>query len=230
MDKKEQRLRNINLGPLLTGVSLALGLLILEQGGINGFRQMNWSSISVLQWVTVTLLFVLSVVVQYFLLLLLRYSFLKYLVLGVIPALWLFNNGIVAMDQFLGWTTETGKTMGWFSISDLIGWLIGIIFSPVLIATGAIENIFDSTGSTLTQACFYARLAVDVAGILPTQFIDYGLNILSVVWDLISKSFIQEVWKSREVNNTLFELNGTAVFGVARFMQNLGYSLFCLWG
>ena len=228
MDKiEQQKQRNIYILYVL-GIVFSLTLLILNRNGLSWLGKISWSDISWLQWLSLTVIILVALLSQYFLLMLLHYSRFKYLVLAVIPVIWLFNNGIIAMSRFLDWTTDIGATIGWLSFVDLISWMAAAVYFPVLLGTGAIAAIIDANASMLSEACYYARMALDVADVSPWQFIDFGMNILSISWDLIANSFSQEVIKHSSDTDSLFEFSIQGLISMPGWISSTGYNLACL--
>ena len=165
MDKQEQREQRINYGLMITGCLLVIGLLLIYREGLVWFTSARWSTVSVISWVSISVVMGIALVLQYFFFMLLRYSVLKYFVLWFIPAMWLFNNGIVAMHRFLDWTTDIISPVGWIPLGDLLGWLLSAVYLPLLVGSGVAIAIIDSSGSMLTQACYYAGIAIDVVDV-----------------------------------------------------------------
>ena len=228
MDKKEIREKKLNLILVAIGIILALVLIIIPRGGLSSITSTNWSDISLLKWILIAGAFFIALVLQYYLLLLLRYSFLKYLVLWMIPIIWVFSNGLVAMHRFLDWTTDIVSPAGWLPITDLISWILGAVFLPSLIGCGIIAAMIDTSVNALSQACYYANIAMDVANISPWNFIDYSMNFISVLWDLISNSFVQEVIKERSAQRSFFDISFSDAFSLPQWIVDIGYSFTCL--
>ena len=228
MDKREQREKRLNIILVITGILLALFLIVFPRGGFSWASAVSWSKISILQWVSIACVFCISLVAQYFLLMLLRYSFLKYLVLWFIPVIWIFNNGLVALHRFLDWTTDIVSPAGWIPVTDLLSWLSGVIFFPVLLGFGVIAAIIDVSSNQLTQACYYANIAMDVANISPWHVIDYVINFINVFWDLVSNSFVQEIIKERSANRSFFDLSILDALSLPQWFMNVGYSFTCI--
>lgn len=228
MDKIDQRKqRNIYILFGL-GLLLALTILVVDRDGLSWFGQVAWSGISWLQWLSLAILLIVALLTQYFLLLLLHFSRFKYLVLAVIPIVWLLNNGIIAMSRFLDWTTDIGATIGWLSFTDLISWMGAAVYFPVLLGTGAMAAIIDANASMLSEACYYARMALDVAGVSPWQLIDFGMNILSITWDLVANSFSQEVIMQTSDTDSLFAFSLQGLMSMPGWISSTGYNLACL--
>lgn len=228
MDKREQHERRSNIILVIIGIILALALIIIPRGGFSWFTSTSWSHVTVVKWAFVAVTLGVSLVLQYYFLILLRYSFLKYLVLWFLPIIWIFNNGLVAMHRFLDWTTDIQSPVGWMPITDLLSWLLGAVFSPSLIGFGVIAAIIDSSGAMLTQACYYAGIAMDVSGISSWHVIDYGMNFISVLWDLISNSFVQEVIKESSQTRSFFDLSLSGTFSLPNWLVSIGYSFACV--
>jgi len=159
---------------------------------------------------------------------LLRYSAIKYFVLWFIPIIWLFNNGIVALHRFFDWTTDIVSPAGWVPLGDLLGWLLSAVYSPLLIASGVVVAIIDSSSSMLSQACYYAGIAMDVANISPWNIISYSMNYLSVLWDLVSNSFVQEIASLQTDDRQFLEFNLSNTFSLPYWALSIGYSFTCI--
>lgn len=228
MDKIDQRKRRNNIILLFVGIILVVGLLFIYREGLTWFTSTKWSHISVAGWISIGVIFSVSLLLQYYFFLLLRYSFFKYLVLWFIPIAWLFNNGLVAMHRFLDWTTDIASPAGWIPLGELLGWLLSAVFFPVLVAGGAMVAIIDSSGSMLTQACYYAGIALDVAGVSPWNFIDYSMNYISVVWDMLSNSFVQQILAERPVNRSFLDFSLSSTFALPYWVLSIGYSFTCI--
>ena len=228
MDKREQREKRLNIILVITGILLALLLVIFPRGGVAWVTSTSWSNITIIKWVIICGVLCISLVIQYYLLMLLRYSFLKYAVLWFLPIIWIFNNGLVALHRFLDWTTDIVSPAGWMPITDLMSWLLGAVFSPTLLGFGVIAAVVDVSSSQLTQACYYAGIAMDIANISPWHVIDYGMNFIGVFWDLISNSFVQEVIKERSLTRSFFDLSFSGAISLPQWLINVGYSFTCL--
>tara|TARA_R110002072_G_scaffold118775_5_gene251312 strand:+ start:23115 stop:23807 length:693 start_codon:yes stop_codon:yes gene_type:complete len=228
MDKIEQREKRTNMIFMLIGFILVVGLLLLYREGVVWFSSARWSDVSIISWVSISAILGSALVVQYFFLMLLRYSMVKYFVLWFIPIIWLFNNGIVALHRFFDWTTDIVSPVGWIPLGDLLGWLLSAVYAPLLLASGVTIAIIDSSSSMLTQACYYAGMAMDVVNISPWNIISYSMNFLSVLWDLISNSFVQEVASLQVDNRQFLEFNLSNTFSLSYWVLSIGYSLSCL--
>ena len=228
MDKKEIREKRYNLITLLVGIALSIGLLFIYREGLAWFSATQWSKVSIISWVSIGITLGIALVLQYYFLMLLRYSAVKYIVLWFIPIAWLFNNGLVAMHRFLDWTTDIVSPAAWLPLGDLLGWLLSAVYLPLLIGSGVIIGIIDSSSSMLTQACYYAGIAMEVAGISPANIISYSLNLLSVYWDLISNAFVQEIVTETMKNRDFFEFNLSNIFSLPYWVFSIGYSFTCI--
>ena len=228
MDSKDQIEKRNNIILVLSGIILVVGLLLTYREGLSWFSLTRWSQVSILSWVSIIAISTTSLVLQYCFLMLLRYSSLKYLVLWFIPIIWLINNGIVAMHRFLDWTTDIISHAGWIPLGDLLGRLLSAVFSPLLVGSGAIVAIIDSSSSMLTQACYYAGIALDVAGITPGNIVAYSLNHLSVFWDLVSNSFVQEIAANGMKDRAFLDFDLSSTFSLPYWVLSIGYSCACI--
>lgn len=228
MDKKQQREIRINYSLLITGCLVVIGLLLIYREGLVWFTSARWSAVSVVSWVSISAILGIALVLQYFFFMLLRYSVLKYFVLWFIPVIWLFNNGIVAMHRFLDWTTDIVSPVGWIPLGDLLGWLLSAVYLPLLVATGVIVAIIDSSSSMLTQACYYAGIAIDVFDVSPWNIVSFCMNYISVLWDLITNSFVQEIAVQHTANRQFLEFNLSNTFSLPYWVLSIGYSLTCI--
>ncbi|MBL1143252.1 MAG: hypothetical protein HND53_14655 [Proteobacteria bacterium] len=228
MDKKQQVEKRNNFLLLFAGLLLVIGLLIIYREGLTWFTATKWSHISVVSWINIVLLFSFALVLQYYFLMLLRYSFIKYLVLWFIPVIWLFNNGLVAMHRFFDWTTDIVSPAGWIPLGEFVGWMLSAVFFPVLVGSGAFIAIIDSNGSMLTQACYYASIAMDITGVSGWNIFSYLTNFINIIWDLLSHSFVQEVIKERATNRSFLDFSLSSIFNLPYWVLSVGYSFTCI--
>jgi hypothetical protein len=228
MDKKEQIIKRNNILYVFSGILLVVALLLIYREGLNWFKLTRWSDVSILRWLGISSILVVALILQFYFIMLLRYSFFKYLVLWFIPVIWLFNNGIVALHRFFDWTTDIVSPAGWIPIGELIGWLLSAIFSPMLIGGGMIVAIIDSSGSMLTQACYYAGIAMDITGVSGWNIISHAMNFIDVMWDLLSNSFVQEVMKERAMNRSFLDFSLSSIFSLPYWILSIGYNFTCL--
>ncbi len=228
MDKKQQREQRINYSLLIAGCLIVIGLLLIYREGLVWFSSARWSAVSVINWFSISVVMGIALVLQYYFFMLLRYSVLKYFVLWFIPIMWLFNNGIVAMHRFLDWTTDIVSPVGWIPLGDLLGWLLSAVYLPLLVASGVVVAIIDSSSSMLTQACYYAGIAMDVVDVSPWNIVSYCMNYISVLWDLISNSFVQEIAAHHTSSRPFLEFNLSNTFSLSYWVFSIGYSLTCI--
>ena len=228
MNKTEQIKKRNNLIFLFAGFFLILLLLFIYREGYYWFTTTRWQSVSVFSWVSITFILIIASLLQYYFFLLLRYSIFKYLVFWIIPIAWLVNNGLAAMHKFLDWTGDIASSASWIPIGDLLGWLLSAVYFPLLVGSGAIIAIIDSSGSMLSQACYYAGIALDVTGISSSNIISYSMNILSVVWDLITNSFVNEIVNEAMKNRSFLEFNLSTIFSLPYWFLNIGYNISCI--
>ncbi|MFT5426430.1 MAG: hypothetical protein ACI9ZT_001371 [Gammaproteobacteria bacterium] len=212
MDSKDQIEKRNNFIIVLSGIILVVGLILIYREGLSWFSLTRWSQVSTLSWAYIIAIFAISLILQYYFLMLLRYSSFKYLVLWFIPIIWLVNNGLVAMHRFLDWTTDIISPSGWIP----------------LVGSGVIVAMIDSSSSMLTQACYYAGIALDVAGITPGNIVAYSLNHLSVLWDLVSNSFVQEITANDMNDRAFLDFNLSSTFSLPYWVLSIGYSCTCI--
>ncbi len=224
-DKKEQRANYILL---IIGCSLLIGLLFIYREGTTWFTSILWPYVSVVSWIVIGVSLSIALALQYYLLMLLRYSVIKYFVFWFIPILWLFNNGIVAMHRFLNWTTDIVSPVGWIPIGDLVGCLLGVIYFPLLLIGGVIVAIIDSSSAMLTQACYYARIAMDFTNTSSSDIISYSLTSCKVLWDIAANFFIQEMTAQHISNRQFLEFDLSNIFSLPYWVLGIGYSFTCI--
>ena len=228
MDQIERQERLLNHGLALTGCALAIGLLFLYRDGLDWFRASNWPGISLLEWLCMALALVLSLAFQYHFLLLLRHGMLKYLVLWGIPVAWLFYNGLMALNLLLASSTDTAFTGGWLSLGDLIGFVAGAVFLPLLAGFGVIIAIVDSNSGLAAPVCRNADISLRLMGITAANIISYGLHLAAVIWEQIANSFAGELSYYRNSAQTLTEISSANLTRFPYWIQNLGYTPACM--
>ncbi len=228
MNKTEQVEKRNNFVFLFVGICLVIGLLLIYREGLTWFTTAKWSGVSVVRWVTVSIILMITLVLQYYFFLLLRFSFMKYIVFWFIPVIWLFNNGLVAMHRFLDWTTDIISPVGWVPVGEFVGWMLSAIFFPILMGGGTVIAIIDSSGSMLTQACYYAGIAFDVVDVSSWNVMTHAMNFIDVIWDLISNSFVQEVIKERAMNRSFLDFSLISIFSLPYWVLSIGYSFTCI--
>ena len=228
MDRIERRERLLNHGLVLTGGALAIGLLFVYRGGLGWFRAGDWPGISLLEWLCMALALVLSLAFQYHLLLLLRHGLLKYLVLWGIPVAWLFYNGLMALNLLLASSTDTAFSGGWLSLGDLLGFVAGAVFLPLLAGFGVIIAMVDSSSGLAAPVCRNADISLQLMGITAANSISYGLHLAAVIWDQIAASFTQEWLYYRNSGQTLAEISSANLSRFPYWIQSLGYTPACM--
>ncbi len=228
MNKKEQLEKRNNIILLLVGFFLVIGLLVIYREGVTWFTLTKWPYVSVASWISIGVIFSVSLALQYYFLMLLRYSFFKYIILWFIPIIWLFNNGLVVMHRFFDWTTDIVSPTGWLPLGELLGWLLSAIFLPILVGGGAVVAIIDASGTMLTQACYYAGIALDVAGVSSSDIISYSINFINITWDLLSNSFVQQVISEKSMSRPFMDFSLSSVFSLPYWVLSIGYSFTCL--
>jgi hypothetical protein len=224
MDKKKRN----NLIFLVVGIVLVIALLLIYREGLTWLKITKWSRVSVASWISISVIFSVALVLQYYYFILLRYSIFKYLVLWLIPIIWLFNNGLVALHRFFNWTTDIVSPVGWLPLGELLGGMLSIFFVPVLLAGGAIVVIIDSTGLMLTQACYYAGIALDVTNVSGWNILSYSKSFINVIWDLLSNSFVQQVTSERLMNRPFLDLSLSSTLSLPYWVLSIGYSFTCV--
>ena len=228
MDRIERRERLLNHALALAGSVLAIGLLFLYRDGLDWFRAGNWPGISPLAWLCMALALGLALALQYHFLFLLRHGVLKYLVLWGIPLVWLFYNGLMGISLLLASSTDTAFTGGWLSPGDLIGFMAGAVFLPLLAGFGVIIAIVDSNSGLAALACHNADTALRLMGITTANIISYSLHLAAVIWEQIANSFAQELSYYRNSGQTLTEINSANLTRFPYWIQNLGYTPACM--
>ena len=228
MDRIERQERLLNHALALAGCALAIGLLFLYRDGLDWFRAGNWPGISPLEWLCMVLALGLALALQYHFLFLLRHGLLKYLVLWGIPLVWLFYNGLMGINLLLASSTDTAFTGAWLSPGDLIGFVAGAVFLPLLAGFGVIIAIVDSNSGLAALACHNADTTLQLIGAMTANTISYGLHLAAVIWEQIANSFAQELSYYRNSGQTLTEINSANLTRFPYWIQNLGYTPACM--
>ena len=228
MDKIRHREKRSNIIIMFAGVVLVIGLLLINREGLTWFYSLRWEEVSTIGWVSISSILTVGLVLQYFFLMLLRYSVIKYFILWVTPVIWLFNNCLIALYKFFDWTTDILSPTGWVPLGDLLGWLLSVVYFPLLLASGVVVAIIVSSSAMLSQICYYAGIAMDVANISPWNIVSYSMNYISVLWDLVSNSFVQEIASLRTVNREFLEFNLSNTFSLPYWILSIGYSFTCI--
>ena len=228
MARIERRERLLNHGLVLAGCALAIGLLFIYRGGLGWFRAGNWPGISPLEWLCMVLALGLALALQYHFLFLLRHGMLKYLVLWGIPLVWLFYNGLMGINLLLASSTDTAFTGSWLSPGDLIGFVAGAVFLPLLAGFGVIIAIVDSNSGLAALACHEADTTLQLIGAMAANTISYGLHLSAVIWEQIANSFAQLISYYRNSGQALTEINSANLTRFPYWIQSLGYTPACM--
>lgn len=225
INKTEKREWQQNIALVTAGIVL-MGVIVIISRGETWFTAAAWSKISVVQWVVLGVILSIALVLQYYFLMLLRHSFWKYL-LWLLPVIWLYNNGMVGIQRLFD--SEAGMTLtGWIPITDLFGWLMAAVYWPLFTAGGAATSIIDSNAFRLSQACYYAHIALDAAGVSPGDIVGHVLNHLSVFWNMVSDSFVKQVTMAYSHNRSFFDFSMAGAFGLPHWFFSLGYNFSCV--
>ena len=228
MDKIVHCKKRINIIIIFAGIVIVLSSLMINHGWLTWFSSIRWAEVSTISWILISSILSVGLVLQYFFLTLLRYSVIKYFMLWLMPVIWLFNNSLVALNVFFDWTRDIVSPIGWVPLGDLLGWLLSVVYLPLLLASGVVVAIIDLISATLSQTCYYGKIAMDVANISPWNIVSYSMNYLSVLWDLVSNSFTQEIASLRTVNREFLEFNLSNTFSLPYWILNIGYSFTCI--
>lgn len=225
INKSEKRAWQQTLALLAAGFVLTAILVLISRGG-SWFTATAWAKVSAVKWIAAAVIFTAAALLQYYFLMLLRHSFWKH-VLWLLPAVWLYNNGMVGIQRLFD--SETGMALtGWIPVTDLLGWLMAALFWPLFIAGGAVTAIADSGGLVFTQSCQYGRLALDAAGLSAGDVIGHVLNYFSVYWNLITDSFVHQVTSGYSHERSFWDFSVAGAFGLPHWFLSLGYNLSCL--
>ena len=212
LDKKETRERRINFAIILAGLALVICMIIYSRWGVSWFTDTSWSQVSIIKWIFILIILSIALVLQYYFLMLLRYSFARYLVLWLPPIIWLFNNGLVAIQRLLESAAEETLLTGWFPITDLLGWLLALVFFPLLAGGGAVVGIIDSSSLMLTQACSIAGIALDVTGTSTWDFLSHILKFFNIFRELVADSFMQAIVTEGFKTRSFFDIRLDGIF------------------
>lgn len=228
INKTETRDIKINIAIVITGIALVIGLIIYSRGGVSWFTNTAWSQVSIVKWIVIVVTVGIALVIQYYFLLLLRHSFVKYLVFWLLPIIWLFNNGSVAIHRLFESAAEETFLTGWIPITDLIGWLMGTVYVPLLVVGGIVVALIDSGGFFLAQACNIAGMALDITGTSFGDLISGGFKFIGIFLDLLGNSFMQEFVTENLRNRPFFDLSLSGVFSLPHWFYSAGYSFSCI--
>lgn len=228
MDKTEAREKWINIFLVATGLGLFICLIIYSRWGLSWFTDTAWAKVTVFKWLSVVVILTVSLVLQYYFLMLLRHSIVKYLVLWFLPVLWLFNNGLVAIHRLFESAAEATLFTGWIPITDLAGWLLGIIFFPLFVGGGAIVGIIDSGGSFMSQVCSIAGIAMNATGTSAWDILSHVPKFLHLFWDQVVNSFMHAVFPEDLKNRSFFDLSLDSIISLPNWFYSAGYSFTCI--
>ena len=228
MERIKRRERRLNHALVLAGSVLATGLLFIYRGGLDWFRAGNWPAISPLEWLCMALALGLALTLQYHFLFLLRHGLLKYLVLWGVPLVWLFYNGLMGINLLLASSTDTAFTGGWLSPGDLIGFMAGAVFLPLLAGFGVIIAIVDSNSGLAALACHNADTTLQLMGAMAANTISYSLHLAAVIWEQIANSFARELLHYHNSDQALTEINSANLTRFPYWIQSLGYTPTCM--
>ena len=230
MDKIEKRRVLVNLTLVLFSIILALMMVIYTRGGLAWFSNASWSRVSWLDWLLIIAVTAIALPVQYFIFNLLRYSIVRYLVLWLLPVIWLFNNGMVAIQRLLEFAADDTFITGWIPITDLIGWLLGVVFFPMLIAGGVIVALVDSASVLFIDICRVAGVALDISGASFMGILGHVWEFLGTYLDLLYDSFKSEVITEDLQQRSFWDLGINGVFRLPRWLHSAGYHVACILG
>jgi hypothetical protein len=225
-EKSELLVRLENTVLIIVGIVMVAGMLALYRGGMDWFTNIQWAKISVLKWVALGGIVLVTLVFQYYLLLLLRYSLLKHL-FWFLPVLWLVNNGLIVIERFI--QGEYHQAIGgYIPLTDLFGWLISLVYFPLLIGGGAISAIADSGGFVMTQACSYAHAVFEAARVSNGSVVSFIGHHVGAFWDILTDSFKKQVAWDYAGSRPFIDITQNGLFRMPNWMLNLGYTFSCI--
>lgn len=229
INKTESLEFKVNVIVTVTGILLVTGFIIYSRG-FNWFTGSAWSQISIIKYVIAITVLVTAIALQYYFLMLFRYSTARILVFWLLPAIWLFNNCLVAIHRLFESSAEATSLTGWVPITDLIGWLLGVVFVPLFLAGGVIVAIIDSGGFMLSQVCNLAGMVVDITGNSFTDIISGSSRFLGTFMDLLVDSFMDEVIRGNSTGRAFLDLSLSGIFNLPNWLFSAGYSFSCIIG
>ena len=218
MDKRESREKLLNIAALVTGVALVLCLIIYTRD-ISWFTSSVWSQVSIIKCIIIAVVLGFFLVVQYYFLMLFRYSIARILVFWLLPIIWLFNNGLVAIHRLFESAAEETSLTGWIPVTDLAGWLTGAVFFPLFTGGGIAVGIIDSVSQLLSQACNVAGMSPDSGGII---------SFITTYLELLGSSFLQVVLSVNSGGRSFFDLGLSGIFNLPNWFFSAGYSFTCI--
>ena len=172
----------------------------------------------------------IAVVLQYYFLMLLRHSVVKYLVLWLLPVIWLFNNGLVALHRLFESAANEAWLTGWIPVTDLIGWLLGGVFFPSIIGGGVVVGIIDSGGSFMSQVCSIAGISMGITGTSIWDVLSHVPQFLHLFWDQVVHSFMHAVFPEDLKSRSFFDIGLDSLVSLPYWLYSVGYSVTCILG
>lgn len=226
IDESESRERLINSALIALGLGVAAVMIVLARSGFDWLTQTAWSKITLTGWLAILFIVCIILPVQYYLLVLLRHRILKH-IFWLLPAAWLFLNGLIVIQRLM--ESEAGEALtGWLPLTDLVGWLLCVAFFPLLIGAGAIMAIIDSTSIVLSQACQSAELALTAAAVGDKDPIPRLFSYLDVFAGLISDSFRQQVAVEHATARPFLDFGSSGLFNLPYWFFKIGYNFSCM--
>jgi len=223
MARSEIRERLENAVLIIIGAVIVCWIIVLYRGGVDWFSATHWGKITILEWAGIGLISFITLLVQYYLLMVLRHSLVRHL-FWLLPALWIVNNALLVVDRFI--QGQYGRALtGWLPLTDLVGWLLSVVYFPLLAGGGAVVAIADSHSYLLTPACHYANAALETTGVSGGLF-NLLVHHLGVFWDMVSNSFLKEVVTKGVRPFVDFSTGG--MLRLPHWFFNFGYSFVCV--
>lgn len=228
MDKREAREKWINIVLVIAGLALVAGLVIYGRWGLGWFTHTAWAKVSVAKWISAAIVLTIAVVLQYYFLMLLRHSIVKYLVLWLIPIAWLFDNGLVALHRLFESAANETFLTGWLPVTDLLSWLLGAVFFPIIIGGGVVVGIIDSGGNFMSQVCSVAGISMDITGTSVWDVLSHVPQFLHLFWDQVVHSFMHAVFPENFRSRSFFDNGLDSLVSLPHWLYSIGYSFTCL--
>ena len=230
VDRVEKRKVYVNLALLAAGLLLVVFLIAYTRGGFSWFSNAVWSGLSWVKWVWLVVLLGGAGLLQYYLFSLLRYSIVRILVLWLLPLAWLFNNGLVAIQRLFEFTSDETFITGWVPLTDLLGWVLGAVFFPLLVAGGAAVAVVDSASVLFIDVCRVAGVLLDVTGNGFLEILSHVFRFLGNYAGLLFDSFSSDVLTDNLRNRPFWEFSLKGVFRLSNWLFSAGYNLSCIMG
>ena len=228
MDKREAREKWLNIALVMVGLALVICLIVYARWDLSWFTDTAWAKVGIVKWIAVVIILSISLVLQYYFLMLLRHSIVKYLVLWLLPIIWLFNNGLVAIHRLFESAADSTFLTGWIPITDLVGWLLGAVFFPSLVGGGAIVGIIDSGGNFMVQVCSIAGIAMHVTGTSVLDILSHAPKFLHLFWDQVVNSFMHAVFPENLKTRSFFDLSLDSILSLPHWFYSAGYTFTCI--